>query len=248
MYLCKVELGPRATCAVSFWKDVTTDYGAHQAIWRLFGGGAERPRDFLYRHDNRGGRLEFLVLAPREPTGDEGGLWRIEAKQFAPRLLSGQRLGFRLRANPVVRRGEGPAGSVRRGKRHDVVMNAKRRLREGGGPRPDEATLIYDAGLAWLKGQGERSGFRLAEAVVETIGADGLFEEQGRPAVRISGYRQHRIRRPGAGSPSKEIRFSTLDLEGVLEVTNPSIFLERVTAGFGPQKAFGCGLMLLRRA
>ena len=41
---------------------------------------------------------------------------------------------------------------------------------------------------------------------------------------------------------------SNLDFEGQLEVTDPVVFLEKVKAGFGPQKAFGCGLMLLRRA
>jgi CRISPR system Cascade subunit CasE len=34
----------------------------------------------------------------------------------------------------------------------------------------------------------------------------------------------------------------------VLQVTDPAAFLAKVASGFGPQKAFGCGLMLLRRA
>jgi CRISPR system Cascade subunit CasE len=44
------------------------------------------------------------------------------------------------------------------------------------------------------------------------------------------------------------IRFSTLDFEGVLVVRDPARFIAKVATGFGPQKAFGCGLMLLRRA
>jgi CRISPR system Cascade subunit CasE len=127
-----------------------------------------------------------------------------------------------------------------------VVMDAARKLAEGGQPLPDPATLARDAGLAWLRAQAQRGGFRIVEAPVESIGEDGLIEAEpaSRAAVRVEGYRQHRIVRRGA----TPIRFSTLDFEGLLEVSDPPAFLAKVAAGFGPQKAFGCGLMLLRRA
>jgi CRISPR system Cascade subunit CasE len=38
------------------------------------------------------------------------------------------------------------------------------------------------------------------------------------------------------------------ELEGQLDVTDPDAFAAKVAAGFGRAKAFGCGLMLLRRA
>lgn len=56
------------------------------------------------------------------------------------------------------------------------------------------------------------------------------------------------------------MRLSVLDLEGILVVTDPAAFLDKVAlklgtasdaaaqAGFGRAKAFGCGLMLLKRA
>jgi CRISPR system Cascade subunit CasE len=34
----------------------------------------------------------------------------------------------------------------------------------------------------------------------------------------------------------------------VLEVVSPDVFLEALARGFGKAKAFGCGLMLIRRA
>ena len=34
----------------------------------------------------------------------------------------------------------------------------------------------------------------------------------------------------------------------LIEVTDPPAFLARLAAGFGRAKAFGCGLMLIRRA
>jgi CRISPR system Cascade subunit CasE len=44
------------------------------------------------------------------------------------------------------------------------------------------------------------------------------------------------------------IEFSALDLSGVLEVQDGEPFLAALLSGFGKAKAFGCGLMLIRRA
>ena len=41
--------------------------------------------------------------------------------------------------------------------------------------------------------------------------------------------------------------FSTLDFEGALEVQDPTAFLSGIAHGFGAAKAYGCGLMLVRR-
>ncbi len=44
------------------------------------------------------------------------------------------------------------------------------------------------------------------------------------------------------------IALSTLDFEGQLQVTDPDHFLRNgLPAGIGPAKAFGCGLLLVRR-
>lgn len=244
MFLSRVELGPRAAEQEVFWREVSQPYGAHQALWRLLSRGAEQRRDFLFRAEERPGRLGFLVLSAEAPRAPANGMWVVESRPFAPALRRGQRLGFRLRASPVVRRGE-PVEGRRHGKvhRHDVVMDHARALESAGKPLPQPSVLTRDAGLAWLERQGKRAGFVLPAVAVEAIGGDGLLEEVSEAAVRVEGYRQHRITRRGT-SP---IRFSTLDFEGILEVGDPDTFLRNVCAGFGPQKAFGCGLMLLRR-
>jgi CRISPR system Cascade subunit CasE len=59
----------------------------------------------------------------------------------------------------------------------------------------------------------------------------------------VDGYARRRVPREGEAA----VRFSTLDLDGVLEVTEPEAFVAAVRRGFGKAKAFGCGLMLLRR-
>ena len=244
MHLSRIELGPQAAQDPRFWREVSRPYGAHQALWGLFGRTPEQRRDFLFRAEE-GRSLCFLVLSAEPPAPGWDGLWRVQTKTFAPQLHAGQRLGFRLRASPVVRRAPPGAEKPRRGTRHDVVMDRVKQLEGAGTSVTDMVALAREAGLAWLDAQGKRCGFALTTTSVQRIGEDGLLEEDAaEPSVRVDGYRQHRIARRGE-SP---IRFSTLDFEGVLEVRDPVTFLERVRAGFGPQKAFGCGLMLLRRA
>jgi CRISPR system Cascade subunit CasE len=90
--------------------------------------------------------------------------------------------------------------------------------------------LIQAAGSAWLRARAESSGFALRE-------------------VQTAGYDQVEIPRDATARNAKQlpIRFSVLDLEGELEVADPAIFLAAIAAGFGRARAFGCGLMLIRR-
>ena len=66
----------------------------------------------------------------------------------------------------------------------------------------------------------------------------GLFEND---ALRVDGYRTWRTRR------RNNVELSTLDFEGVLAVNDQRRFLDAILLGIGPAKAFGCGLMLVRR-
>jgi CRISPR system Cascade subunit CasE len=93
---------------------------SHRLIWALFSDSPDRERDFLWREEEPG---RFMLLSARPPT-DAHELFDLESKPFEPALSSGDRLGFTLRANPVVARSAGPG---LRGKRHDVVMDLRRR-------------------------------------------------------------------------------------------------------------------------
>jgi CRISPR system Cascade subunit CasE len=241
MFLSRVELGPRAMDSDAFWAEVSQPYGAHQALWSLLSRDPGHARDFLFRFEEDAQRPSFLVLSAAEPRSDTAGFWSVHSKRFAPALRPGQKLGFSLRASPVVRRADGE-GDGARTRRHDVVMDHKKRLARAG-KIPELQHIVVEAGIGWMRAQGERNGFRLCAVEREVIGDDGLLERAKDLAVRVEGYRQHRILRKGA----RPITFSTVEFEGVLEIADPAAFLARVAQGFGPQKAFGCGLMLLRR-
>ncbi len=205
----------------------------HRLVWSLFPQDLE-DRPFLYRETaptnagGRRGRGEFIVLSRLAPScGEE--LFDIETKPFAPALSVGDRLHFSLRANPTTQRSEMVDGR-RVSRREDVVMRALHDVpkHERAKARP---RLIREAGLAWLARQGEASGFRLPDP--DRVAVDGYDQL----LVDVDG------RRRGRGAVH-----SRLDFEGLLEVTDPSAFLARLAGGFGRARAFGNGLMLIRRA
>jgi len=244
MFLSTIELGPDAEHEPAFWREVAAPGGAHRALWRLFSRGPEQRRDFLFRHETAmGGRPRFYALSAQPPLEEVGnGLWSIKARPFAPKLVEGDRLHFSLRASPTVAKKTKETEKGRKSRRHDLVMDAKRRAKDR--KNFDLVTAVREAGERWLGGQALRSGFELARGPAEVVGDDGLFEEQEVVLLKVDGYRQHRLLRRGK-SP---IQFSTVDYEGVLVVRDPAVFVKQVGLGFGPQRAFGCGLMLLRRA
>lgn len=192
---------------------------AHQLMWSLFAGNPDAQRDFLWREDQSG---TFFILSCRAP--DESPVFNTETKEFAPLLAVGDKLRFTLRANATRSLKEPDAP---RGKRADVVMAALKSVApcQRASARPG---LILKEGRAWLETQGTRHGFTLVE------GAD----------LSVDGYDQLQIPRVG----NRPITVSTLEFDGALTVTDPVRFLASLARGFGHAKAFGCGLMLIRRA
>ncbi|MEE3504185.1 type I-E CRISPR-associated protein Cas6/Cse3/CasE [Acidiphilium acidophilum] len=162
---------------------------------------------------------QFIIFAPEPPPPSD--LFEVEAKEFAPVLAVGDRLRFLLRANATVSK---KTKSGDRGRRADVVMAAIH-----GAPKGERAEARRDAietaGRAWLARQGDTHGFFLP-----------------RP-VAVDGYNRLKLPRIG-GRP---IEIGTLDFEGVLDIADPARFLAALAQGFGRARAFGCGLMLIRR-
>ena len=223
---------------------------AHRILWSLFQNredGGER--DFLWREQRPG---HYLVLSRSHP--DNGhGLFEVETKAFAPALKAGDVLSFALRANPVVSRKHGwddgkekrdGKGRIR-GMRCDIVMDALKPFTGARGPREDGRTeralkrdeATAEAALNWMRAQGERHGFNLA--------AD---PETGKPRLHALAYETVPIPRMKGTAFLKPAKFGVLDLEGLIEVADPGLFLGQLAKGFGKAKAFGCGLMLIRRA
>jgi CRISPR system Cascade subunit CasE len=200
---------------------------AHRVLWLLFQDIADAKRDFLWRDEGDG---RYMILSQRPPT-DPHKLFELATKPFAANLSAGDRLAYTLRANPVVAskpaRAKEQQGTRARGQRVDVVMLALKDVPKGErGLARDR--IASEAGTAWLASQGAKAGFKLAAPPLVT-GYSQIPMERGKNRGRPAG-------------------FSVLDFAGVLEITEPAAFLARLPLGFGSAKAFGNGLMLIRRA
>ncbi|HWV16177.1 MAG TPA: type I-E CRISPR-associated protein Cas6/Cse3/CasE [Cellvibrio sp.] len=255
MYLSRIEL-TEAIAGQSQLGLLLQDrsYGMHRLLWDLFASD-ER---FLFREESAGEQLGrarnlplYYVLSAEKPV-TSSPIFNISSKAFQPKLVVGEKLAFKLRANPTISRHE---EGKKNSKRHDVIMDAqyqfltaackvrglpnsfkKSELRKFLFSHPDfneeknrkEFILslnnaVETAAIEWIKKRGDNHGYLVDSA-------------------QATGYRWNAL-------PEKDRHagFSSMDYEGVLTVTNPEIFIPMLTSGLGPSKAFGCGLMLIRR-
>ena len=108
-------------------------YGTHQLLWKLFPSG-DNSRPFLFREEVAREQIPFYkgvkgepvyyTVSKSKPVSDHP-FFAVESKLYTPQLAEGDRLAFRLRANPTIaRKTEGKNNSVR----HDVAMDSQYHL------------------------------------------------------------------------------------------------------------------------
>lgn len=268
-------------------------YGAHRILWKLF--PEQQRRSFLFRDEIARDQIPFqkgvkgepvYYLVSAEKPVSEHPLLAVESKSYSPRLVEGDRLAFKLRANPTVaRKEEGKKNSSR----HDVAMDAQYHfLRElaaeiGVPAHGDKSTIKKGILSEWSQGTNSieiedklrgilsnscryaavsNSNFapgklldfvlkvRVASALEtwfvsrsERLGFKIMSDDRcGRWKLQSEGYQWHALPKKGKGAG-----FSSVDFEGVVEVTDSALFEKTLFDGIGPAKAFGCGLMLVRR-
>ena len=137
---------------------------------------------------------------------------------FDPDLRAGDQLSFVLRANATRDKRQGQGRSTR----VDVVMDLLHDLPQAERSNKRLA-LAGDAATEWMTRQGATKGFTLKHLAVED-------------------YNVQRIPRG-----RKTATLGVLELSGVIELTEPAVFLTAMASGFGRAKGWGCGLMLIRR-
>jgi CRISPR system Cascade subunit CasE len=203
----------------------------HRLMWtvmpehvRLARATQESP--FLWRAAGDGRKYYMLGPAPVS----ESPFFEVETKPFEPRLSSGDRLAFNLRVNATVDRKTGEVDGRAVRARIDVALDRMHAQEANIGDiqatsRAERRQPAAEAAAKdWLTARAERDGFRLV-------------------TMKLDAYRAEVLPRRG-----KPARIGVFDLQGLLEVTAPEAFMSRLLCGFGRAKAFGCGLMLLRRA
>ncbi|WP_026960490.1 type I-E CRISPR-associated protein Cas6/Cse3/CasE [Aliagarivorans taiwanensis] len=222
MYLSKVTMVSSTQTAQELAKLQRNGvYASHQLIWKLFADQQER--GFLYREEKGATGLPEFYLLSRSKPQTELPIFACRSKRFAPTLTAGQRLSYKLRANPTV------CTKDEKGKqqRHDVMMREKYTAK---GKSLDAKALkqcMEQAAINWLANE-----TRLAEWGI-TLDCQ--------PDVEC--YTRHRVQKK-----NHQIQFSSVDYQGLLTIADPDKFLSQYARGFGRAKGMGCGLMMIRPA
>lgn len=184
---------------------------------------------FLWRQAER--QNCWYVLGP-EPRSDSP-FFDVETKPYALNLANGDRLSFDLTVNATVNRMIVPSKGRDGRQRCDIVIDAIKaeELATGEKNRPLKREAIAQTALiGWLEAQGTKNGFVL---VPET--------------TKLISYRTINLDRPVRSGARGTVQLGVSSVAGILEITDPSLFTAKVVTGFGRAKAFGLGLMLLRR-
>lgn len=200
------------------WQCARQPYEWHRALWRLF--PTQSPESRSQADEARAG---FLFRMHHLETGRDAAvmlLSRIPPQTAAPDVEV-------LRTRPYT-----PA--LQPGDRLQFLLTAN-----------PIKTIVDEAGRTDAKGEAKKCRVPL------------LREDQQREwlARKLDGAArllqlETQVEAPlyfhkGRGVPGK---IATVSFEGTLQVEQAKAFLDLVTAGIGPAKAFGCGLMLVRRA
>lgn len=211
----------------------------HRLLWTLMpesmqragkpgAAGGDRAAFLWCRAPDREKRPAWYLLGPGPRV--DAALFEVESKPWELALAPGDRLVFDLTVHATVDRMLAPEQGRDGRRRIDVVLDAILVAeREGGSAARAEIRRERGAQAmrSWWASQGARYGFTpLSTEMVDyhTLPL-GRSRARGRNPVQL-----------GIGR-----------LNGMIEVTDPAAFSDKVAIGFGRAKAFGCGLMLLRR-
>ena len=205
----------------------------HKLIWTLF-PGKDNSRDFLWRSEKSNC---FYILSQRIPKNS--GLFDsigFSTKEFTPNLNGGDKLNFILRANATKDKPQSLGdGTSKKSQRVDLVMDklfqtpGQKSLVEGGksGRSNMRFEIAKDVAEDWISRKGKISGFSpVSESII---------------------CNDYSVRQFTRGKQNK-ITFGILEISGIITISDPKLFLESLGKGFGRAKAYGCGLMLIRRA
>lgn len=222
MFLSRIEIP---------WEAARNPYDLHRQLWRLFPGEAPEPRTsgdeerqgFLFRvEESQTGRPARLLVQSRRPPTRADGVSLIGTREFYPNPSVGQHLAFLLTANPVK--------TI-----VDVEAEAKpdklRRHLEKNDRRTDKTPRLPNSRVPLVKEEEQRQW--LARKLTDAGVVEGVSVLPHAPTYFRKGSRGGKL--------------VTVTFEGVLKVTDAERLTDLLSAGIGPAKAFGCGLLLVRR-
>ena len=198
MYLSQLILNPRHRAVQ---RDLSRPHDLHQTIMAAFPDNLDKAKErVLFRMEQRAQPQQLILLIQSQEQPDWSKLpasYLLDdpaTKAFNLQLQPGQRLSFRLRANPTKRLS---AGKGNNGKRIGLYK--------------------LEEQINWLQRKATDHGFAIHSAMPT--------QQQ-----RVDDRRQ-------------DLKFFSVQFDGILQVTDPATFLAAIQAGIGSGKAFGFGLL-----
>jgi CRISPR system Cascade subunit CasE len=227
MYFSRIRFTPENHHPGEIAKQLLTSvYHEHKLLWDFFPEDKDADRDFLYRRFDTGRYPQYFVLSERKPEMAKD-IWEIESKEFNPVIEGQQRYSFNLRANPIITKKTDDPKSKKRIK-NDIYMEAIARnklLPEKEIKSSNQ--ILTESGTLWLTSRCENYGFFVNENDILVEGYQ-----------KLSGMKDR---------DKHNIQIGAIDYSGILTVTDPEKFRQTLLTGIGKSRAFGCGLLLIRR-
>lgn len=223
MYLSRIELP---------WEAVRNPYDLHRQVWRLFPSGAHESRvsdeterqGFLFRveHNPAGCPARLLVQSRHAPMAATG-ISLVGTREFHPQPGTGMRLAFLLTANPVKTIVDAEA---------EAKPDKLKRHAEKIGRHVNQAPRQPKSRVPLIKEVEQR------EWLARKLAGAAILE-----AASVLPHAPTYFRKGNRGG-----KLVTVTFEGILNVIDPTRLTSLLENGIGPAKAFGCGLLLVRRA
>lgn len=232
--------------------ELAQPYEMHRTLMHAFDGYpicyGERPREkfnVLFRADvdNQNSRAVVYVQSVVEPDWSyldkcknyllsEEGISNPAYKNVAVSYLGlrkGQTVAFSLRANPTKR--------IAKPSKGDNILKGKR-----------VALLRAEEKVDWLVRKGDErengcpGGFEIRAKEIQGQNDEirQIVHVNTTPEGKQTGYKKDE-------TGEHRMTHLTVRFDGLLRITDPDAFRETLIRGIGPAKAFGCGLMLVKR-
>lgn len=228
MYLSRLTLNPRSRAVQ---RDVARPHELHRTVLSAFPDNLDATMDrVLYRFDqSRNGEWILLVQSPDTPDwsrlpstdylltiGNENPAVKAIHLQANVR----QQFTFRLRGNPTKRIGK--SASYDKGKRVGLYKMEEQ--------------------INWLQRKADNHGFAIQSAMpIQQQRIEGAIPVKENRSTRPTEEKLD-ARKP-ATQKQHDAKFFSVQFDGILQVTDPDLFLTAIQFGIGSGKAFGFGLL-----
>ena len=204
---------------VSIDKEFTNAYDLHQFLWRLFPDRPDAKSHFLYSIENvESNRTDLIVRSQSQPIlGSKNCSLKVRGPIFVSTDLQ------TAKANTIVFSRDSLFSFKLTGNPTKKISDRNNKTNDNGEVRKLRVPLYEkDEQLSWLK----RKLFESANIMDIYI--------KNKPAIYFN-KKQH------SG------KIFAVQYEGLLEINDAEKFANAFLNGIGPAKAFGCGLLLLKR-